>query len=693
MNVNAYASVLMGGAAALLCLSSAAAEAVDDAHSVIETVTVTGLKIADVDKGQTPLIETPQNIQFVSSALLIDTDTTRLDEALRNVAGVMGGGTYANWDYFRIRGFDASGYLYQDGLKLDSGVRLNTELFGIEQIEVVKGPASSLYGQGSPGGMINLASKRPGAENFLNLAASYGEYGGYSLSADGNRALSDTVGGRLAALWRHEGSFIDHADSDRLYLAPSLRWQIDEATSLIVLGSYQHDNLHVAFPLTALGTITPSAFGTYAADTYTGEPGRSNRANSNREQIGYEFARRLDEVFAVQSRLRYAWNGQSWDHMLYNSHLSADGRTLYRYPYSYADSWTDFSADESISAKFRTGPIAHTLVVGADHFVYRDRGVSRQIDYGDPASYMPLDLYDPVYGTAMTALVARAVSIERTDDTGLYLQEHAKWGAFGLTVGLRYDFTRFANSWNGDLAPHDNEAFVPRVGLTYDLTAGSTLFASYSESFLPQSGSTFEGRAVDPEAGVQWEAGIKSNLWDDRISFTASLFRLIRSHVATADPAHANFVIETGKVRSQGFEFDGRATPLPGWDIIATYAYIDAAVTADSVYPVGDHPQGAPQNSLGFWSKYAFPAGPLHGWSVNAGVYHYSSQTGDLPNTFRLPAYSLVNAGLAYDFGPAEIQLTVKNLLDETYYAGSYNALYVQPGTPRTVGVDLRLAL
>jgi iron complex outermembrane recepter protein len=685
--MNAFKSMLLVGMAVLTVPPSFAVDG--DGHGSVETVTVTGQAFTAAVKGQTPLIETPQNIQVLSADLLAAQDVDRLDEAMRNVAGVMGGGYYEAYDFFRIRGFDASSYIYLDGMRYDSYVRVNAELSDLEQIQIVKGPSSALYGQGGLGGLVNFVSKKPTDEAFLNLSASYGSYDSYALSADGNLPIASDLDARLLVLKRHSGSFVNHSrGNSRIFLAPSATWNIDADTALTLLASYQHNDLNMAMPLTAVGTITPSAYGTYSLKTYTGELGNWNQANNNRTQVGYQFDHRFNSVFSFSQRLRYALTDQRWNNVLYNSSLSSDGRYLSRYPYDYDDHSTVLTTDTSLAADFTTGPVKHTVLIGSDYFDARSHAHSRQIDYSDSDSYLVFDLYDQSYdATATPNYASESASFTRMHDLGFYVQDHLSYDAWTLTGSLRWDGVRASSG-----TPQTDVAFTPRLGLTYAVTPDNVLFASYSESFLPQSGSTFAGDTLKPEKGQQWETGVKSNLLDGKVNLTASLFYLTRNNVSTSDADHPNYYIQSGKQRSRGFEFDGRFALLDNWQTILTYAYTDAVVISDTTYPKGDELLNVPKNSVGLWTRYDF-AGDLDGLSLAGGVYHYSSQAGDLPNTFRLPAYTLVNTQIAYRYGPAELQFAVKNLFNARYYAGSYNDLYVQPGFPRSLNVDLKLAL
>ena len=672
----------MAGAGLAFGLALSAAQA-----ETVEKVTVTGQTLAQDVKGQTPLLETPQNIQILSSDLLAAQDVSRLDEALRNVAGVMGGGYYQSYDYFRVRGFDASGYIYLDGMRFDPYVVVNAEMSGLEELQVIKGPASALYGQGPLGGLVNFVSKRPTNKEFLNVSASYGSFDSYEFNLDGNMPVTDNFATRLVATWRQAGSFVDHSTgNNRIYVAPSATWTIDADTALTLLTSYQHDKMNMAMPLTALGTITPSAYGTYSLDTYTGNLGNDNKSWTNRTQLGYQFMHRFNDVFTLNHRLRYTINDQKWDNSLYNSSLVDTGTTLelYQYPYYYSSFGTTISTDTSVSADFHTGALRHQMLVGSDYSITHSHSHSAQIDYSDPNSYLVIDLFNPTYHKAMPSYATFSSSDEALHDLGVYVQDHISYGDWALTGSLRWDDAQ-STSYG---TTQTDVAFTPRLGLTYAVVPNTVLFVSYSESFLPQSGTLYSGEGLKPERGRQWETGVKASLLDGKIDMTASLYYLTRNNVSTSDPSHPYFYTQAGKQRSRGFEFDSRFQIIENWQAILTYAYTDAAVIEDNTYPVGNQLMNVPKNSVGIWTRYAFD-GVLTGFSANAGVYHYSSQAGDLPNTFRLPEYTLVNAGLAYDYSDATLQLSFKNLFNERYFSGSYNNIYVQPGASRSIEARL----
>jgi len=326
--------------------------------------------------------------------------------------------------------------------------------------------------------------------------------------------------------------------------------------------------------------------------------------------------------------------------------------------------------------------------VGSDYSISHSHSHSQQIDYSDPDAYMVFDLFHPSYHRPLPSYASFSASDEALNALGVYVQDHISYERWTLTGSLRWDDAH-STAYG---ASQTDVAFTPRLGLTYEVVPSAMLFASYSESFLPQSGTTYGGASLKPETGRQWETGFKSSLMDGTIDLTASLYYLTRNNVSTSDPSHPNSYTQSGKQRSRGFEFDSRFQLDDDWQAIFTYAYTDAAVIQDTNYPVGDQLLNVPKNSIGVWTRYALD-GVLNGLSVNAGAYHYSSEAGDLPNSFRLPAYTLVNAGLAYDYAAATLQLSFKNLFNERYFSGSYNNLYVQPGAPRSIEARLSYKL
>lgn len=647
-----------------------------------ETILITAPRTQAATKTEVDTLFTPQNVQLLSEELLVDQGAILLEDALRNVAGVMPGGYYNGWDYYRIRGFDADTATYQDGLLYGIGINTNAEVFGMERVEVLKGPSSSLYGQGSLGGLVNLVSKRPQEERDGKLTLAFGgdDYQQAGIDVTGTLSESHGLSARLVGLYRNDGSFADFADGlRRFYVAPSITWRTD-ATSLTWLNAFSDDRQEIAFPLPASGFVTPNPNGKVPRTRFVGDGEIPGVGKERRYQTGYLATHRLNETFSLRQNLRASWTESDWDRLLYPAYLDVDQRTLYRYPYFSNGDGKYVGVDTAVDASFATGSFGHVATLGTDVYRERDTWRSRQIDYSDPSSYLPLDLFDPQYGQALPPLFDQPAYVTDTEATGIYLQDQVDvLEGVTLTVGGRYDWVRS----NGEAS----KAFSPRVGLTYEIAPELVAYASYSRSFLPQDGLLSGGGAAKPERGTQWEIGAKSALWDGRVNATLSLYQLTRENVTTDDPFHVGFVVTTGEQRSRGVELDSQVQLGAGVELIAAYAYTDAEVTDDNVIAEGSWTRNAPKHGLSTWLKYTLRSGALEGAGFGIGVSHYTKQAGDLANRFFLPAYTLVDANLTYTRGPLQLQLNLDNLTDETYATGSYNDLYVLPGRPRRARV------
>jgi iron complex outermembrane receptor protein len=647
-----------------------------------ETIVVTGARTQTATKTEVDVLHTPQNVQVLSEELLVDQGAILLEDALRNVAGVMPGGYYNGWDYYRIRGFDADGSTYQDGLLYGIGINTNAEVFGMERVEVLKGPSSSLYGQGSLGGLVNLVSKRPEGERAGKLTLSFGgdHYQQAGLDVTGSLSEAHGISGRLVGLYRNDGSFVDFVDGvRRYYLAPSLTWR-REHTAITWLNAFTHDRQEIGFPLPASGFVTPNPNGRVPRDRFVGDGENPGVGKEWRFQTGYLASHQFTDWLSLRQNLRASWNESDWDRLFYPAYLDADQRTLYRYPYFSNGDGKYVGVDTALDARFATGPLDHAVTFGLDVYRARDTWRSRQIDYSDPASYLPLDLFEPQYGQALPPLLEQPAYVSDTETTGVYLQDQVDLlDGLMVTVGGRYDWVRS----NGE----NSEAFSPRVGVSYQVLESLVAYASYSRSFLPQSGQLSSGEAAKPERGTQWEIGAKSALRGGRADVTLSLYQLTREDVATEDPFNPGFVVTAGEQRSRGVELDLQVQLTGGLDLIAAYAYTDAEVTEDNVLAEGLWTKNAPKHGFSSWLKYTLRAGMLEGLGLGLGVSHYSEQAGDLENTFFLPAYTLLDANLTYTRGPLQLQLNLDNLTDEKYATGSYNDLYVLPGRPRRTRV------
>lgn len=642
-------------------------------------------------KGDSPVLEIPQNIQILSSALLEDMGAVLLEDGLRNVAGVMPGGYYNGWDYYRIRGF-ASDATYLDGLRLDNFTGLNVELATLERVEVIKGPASTLYGD-LFSGMVNLVSKRPKPETSLDVGLSTGSYGFQEATLDFGGSLNKdrTVYARMISVYRHDDTYIDLSKGlTRYYFAPSLTWEISPTTMLTLLGTANRDINDLAGTLPAYGTVLPNPNGKIPLDRYIGDALNPEPRVDESRTLGYQFTHEINSSLSFRQNARAAWRScNTKEAKLSSWFLDADQRTLYRYATKGGCDWNIYTVDTGLNANFSAGATEHHMTFGIDYTRTTYDSRLAFSDFGNLTGIPPLDLFDPVYSPIPEVTFSPVTPyIASTRSVGAYVNDRIKLAdPLTLTIGGRFERSRGGDNYS----PHESgSVFVPNAGVSYELVPGLVAYANYSESFSPQYYIRLAGnRFPDPLRGKSEEIGIKTALFDDRVNATVALFNLKRENVAMSDPSNPGFYILSGNERSRGLEVDSQVVLAPGWEMLASLTYIDGEVTASENVPVGSPLINAPKRAASLWTKYTIRHGALSGVAFSIGGSTYSDQSGDAAHTFDLPAYTLVNANVAYKRNNFRAQINLNNLLDEKYYAGSYDANYVLPGRPRSVLLSL----
>ena len=640
-------------------------------------------------KTRTLLLETPQAVSVVTRKLIEDEGVQDLEGALRNVAGVSVGGYYNEWDYYRIRGFDASNTnTYLDGLLADGAPY--EEIWGLERIEVIKGPASTLFGQGPLGGFVNLVSKRPRPDFFGEVQFTAGSFDYYQGAFDVNVPLNKnrTIYARLNALFRSAGSFVDFAESKRVFVAPAFTWEIGPATSLTLLTSYRDDWMNFAFPLPARGTVLPNPNGEIPISRYIGNPAHPNDEWERIIRVGYEFDHRFNESIGLIQNFRYFWLDWTSNNLSYPQSLSEDGRFLTLQGYRATGNYYGWRIDTASDFAFGTGPFDHLVLLGVDY-----RSTTQEFTSQD-ANTIELDVFTPNYDALPPYVYGPKMSSKETyGDLGIYLQDQVKLlKNVTLTAGIRYDYSYFdiplAFGTDESGGYFSEYAFSPRVGITYEFFPGAAAYFNWSRSFNPQWFSTdVAGKPVAPETGENFEVGLKWSLFNNRLVGLMSLYQLTRNNVATPDLATPDPFdsIVTGQQRARGFELELAANPIPGFEIVLAYTFIDAEVTQDNTIPIGTPLQGVPANSFSAWVKYTIQEGPLQGLGLGLGGVYYSSQSGDIDNTFDLPAYGVMDTAIYYKRGRYRAQVNFNNVLDSRYFVGSYDEVYVLPGAPFNV--------
>ncbi|MEM7714755.1 MAG: TonB-dependent siderophore receptor [Cyanobacteria bacterium P01_A01_bin.68] len=639
----------------------------------------------------TPIRDIPQSIQVVPRQVLKDQQVTRLDEALNNVSGVTLGGTNSNASIqFNIRGFNDSPIL-RDGFRQFGGFQGLPETTDLERVEVLKGPASILYGEVQPGGVINLVSKKPLSEPFYSAELQIGnrEFFQPKIDISGPLTTDGDLLYRLNASYQRSESFRDYdQEFKRVFVSPVVSWKIDENTDIDFKLQYSDYDAPLDLGLVAIGNQVADVPFT----RIIGEP--DDIVNSELFTIGYDLEHRFNENWKIRNAFRYIdRNSRNIGLIAFN--VDDDTGDVTRFLGGQNIDVKNYSLQTNVVGEFATGSIEHKLLFGVD--LNRSEDIERtRFDFSAPQT---LNIFNPVYGLVPEIdpddiPLARNNDIQ-TDRLGIYLQDQiALSNQLKLLAGLRYDTIR-QKTINGvtDFNPDSSEtvqnddAFTPRVGIVYQPTPEISLYGSYSQSFTPNTVTTVDGDSLKPERGEGFEVGVKADLIKDRLTTTLSYFNITKQNVATPDPNDPLSSIATGKQRSQGIELDVTGNISPGWNVIASYAYIDAEVTEDNTIPVGNRLFNAPRHSASLWTTYEIQKGNLQGLGFGLGFNYVGEREGDLQNSFQLDSYFLTNAAIFYRRKNYRFALNFKNLFDIDYTESAVNRRTsdITVGNPFTV--------
>ncbi|MEH2071693.1 MAG: TonB-dependent siderophore receptor [Nostoc sp.] len=647
-----------------------------------------GYRVPNISVGtrtDTPLRDIPQSIQVVPQEVLRDQNVTNINEALRNVSGVTVNSppeTLLEFG-FTIRGFETTGR--SGGSFLRNGLReggdILQEIPNIERIEVLKGPASVLYGNGSPGGTINLVTKQPLRDPFYAIDATIGNYDFYQGAIDLSGPLNDskTVLYRLNAAYQDRKSFIDFFEKSNFSIAPVVSFALGERTRLILESEYVNASSVVYPGLPAVGTVLPNPNGRIPRNRFTGEP--DGVLDTSIVRVGYRLEHQFSDNWSLQNafraRIQRARPGNEF--YLVTDSLDFDNRTFNRNAIINTVDYDDYDLAINLTGKFSTGSIDHQLVFGVD--------LSRSfLGYEQFRAPAPIDLFNPVYRRPIAEPFTFAFDGDQlTDALGIYIQDRVTLAPnLKLLLGGRFDLFEQSNRFLSDTTSQSGDGFSPRVGIVYQPIEPISLYASYSRSFFPNSGTAFDGSVFQPERGTQYEVGVKADL-NDRLSATLAFYHLTRSNILTEDPVNFGFSIQTGEQRSRGIEFSIGGEIQPGWNIIAGYAYTDAQITEDNTLPVGNLLANVPENAFNLWTSYEIQRGSLQGFGLGVGFFFVGERQGDLDNSFQLPSYLRTDASIFYKRDRLRAAINVRNLFNVDYFEAGGFGRQVFPGAPFTV--------
>ncbi|BAP78379.1 TonB-dependent siderophore receptor [Pseudomonas sp. MT-1] len=651
---------------------------------------------ASATRTDTPIHEIPQSISVVPGQVVEDIGATRLEDALDYAGGVERGNNFGGQGLteFLVRGFSSQEF-YRNGFAINRGYPNMPDAATIERIEVLRGPASMLYGRGDPGGTFNIVSKQPQAKQRTVLGTQFNTEGLRRGTLDTTGALDEQAEFtyRLNLVAEGADSFRDHVESERYNVAPVLRWDLSDATAIILEGDYLH-NRH---PLDRGVTRYAGQQGQLPRDRFLGEESAGKFTNENAmTQLRIEHL--LDDQWTLRGGVQYL-DGSLEGGAVENNGLAADGRTVGRNYSERRLEWNDTAIQANLEGRFSALGFMHTLLTGIE---YDDFNYNSRIDRSaGGVNAFPIDIYEPVYGQPLPpTLGPNYWDDEDLKSYAFYMQDQVELtDRFTLQLGARLE--RFEQNYTNKLAAarswdQAHNAVSPRIGAIYDLTEALAVYANASRSFKPNRSADRSGQAFDPEEGTAYETGIKYELPEHNLSVTAALFHITKENVLTADPVDSNFQVAAGEVRSRGFDLSVAGNITPQWRVIGGYAYVDAEVTESNsaAMPVGSRLANVPEHSFNLLDTYEFDNGALDGLGLGVGVKYVSSRKGSTSNTaYDMGAYTVVDLLAYYPLTDRiRLNLNLDNVFDEEYEERAWN-IWAYPGSPRTLqaGVSIEL--
>ncbi|WP_460144324.1 TonB-dependent siderophore receptor [Pseudomonas sp. S2_A02] len=652
-------------------------------------------------KTDTALVEAPRSISVATRQQMEDRGVQNLDEAVRYMPGIVassyGSDTRADW--LRVRGFEPTQFL--DGLPLPKGVYANPkqETWNLDRLALLRGPASSVYGQTPPGGLLDMVSRRPSAESSNEIQLQYGSDNHRQISFASTGKIDDE--GRfiygLSGVLRDSGTQIDHVDNKRYNIAPSLTWNIDEDTKFTLLTQFTRDDTGITSQfLPVQGTKIHSPLGDISHHKNLGDPDWEFYDRTY-YALGYAFEHRLNDVWQFKQNLRYT-----------KSDLSFQTLTPGAYPYTQVDAEgnvgrsstsvdediSQFAVDNNFQGDFATGDIRHTLLIGLDH---QRTNTNYTSIFGDG---LTTNVNNPIYGQPIVR-PSRSTAFydydQKTYQTGLYVQDQMALDQWRLTLGGREDWihtgTKFFNKGDATNTERDKK-FSGNAAISYVFDSGFVPYLSYAESFQPTSKATASPtESFKPTEGKQWELGIKYQPPGSNTLLTAAVYDLTQKNVSvtTTNSDNVSITSQTGEVKVKGLELEAVSDVTDNLKVIAAYTLAKSEVQKGDFK--GNRLQLMPNQQASLWADYTWHNGVLDGFGIGAGARYTGNTYGDQGNTWlgKADAYTVFDAAVHYDLGRldnslkgASLALNATNLFDKDYIS-TCDGFYCYYGDQRSV--------
>ncbi|WP_224993185.1 TonB-dependent siderophore receptor [Acinetobacter pittii] len=674
-----------GSSTTLATIKIKAQQAADQAYKVDSSSSATRSEVA--------LKDTPQSVSVVTQKVIEDIGATRLIEALDLAGGVTRANNFGGQGLtgFNLRGF-TSGEFYRNGFPINRGYPNAPDSNTIERVDVLRGPSSSLYGRGDPGGTFNLISKTPKSEQQTTLGAQLSSEGLYRTTIDttGTIPNAENIGYRLNVIAEGGDSYRDHVESKRYGIAPVIQWQASDATKV----TFEADILRNQHPLDRGHTryAGQKSFNS-SPETYLWETGKyNNRLYNDNDMTQLRVEHDLGNDWKLNAGVQYL-HGKLYGYAVEANGIQADGETLDR-NYNYRElKWQDTDAQINLTGNFQLLGLAHTLVTGLE---YENYDYKSYIIRSDPKSNnYSINIYDPVLGQPLPELKNITThDRENLKTTAVFAQDQIDLNErLSALLGLRFEHYEHdyknllpnTTNWN---TGHD--AFIPRLGLVFKARDNLSIYSNAAKSFKPNTGASRNGEGFDPEEGMAYELGFKWQALDNMLSVDSAIFYAKKENVLTLDPVDSAYKVAAGEVRSQGIELNIAGQITPAWKIIGGYAYTDAEVSKDNTLKKGTALANIPKNSFNLLNIYEFQDGPLQGLGLGINQKYIDKRAGQTANsTYTMKSYAVTDLVSYYQATPKlRLNLDLKNIFDKVYDESAFN-LYAYPGEPRTVQLGM----
>ena len=646
-------------------------------------------------KTDTPIRDIPASIQVIPQQVLKDQQITRVREAVSNVSGITpgpGGSQTTYGESFILRGFadSSDSSTFVDGFNRNNVLSRSLDVANIEQLEVLKGPASVLYGQGDPGGILNIVTKQPLSTPYYAVEGTIGNFDFYrpTLDLSGPLNTDKTIRYRLNVAYENSGSFVDFVKTKQAFIAPVISFDLGKNTTLVLEAEYLNTSKVEYLGIPAVGSLFANPVGRVPRSRFIDDP------DLKLERDFVAFGYRLQHKFSDNWSIRNAFRAELEDYdEAFDFSLGLrtdDNQTVDRGARFDQAKSRNFNIQTDVIGKVQTGTVKHDLLFGLE--LGRTNYIRKT--FSPTPAFPSINLFNPNYDRPSIQFDTKTSDTENPQNLiGVYAQDLISIGdKLKILLGGRFDFVEasYEDTVRGFSNDQEDTAFSPRIGIVYQPIQPVSLYASYSRSFLPSRPFSInaDNTPFEPTKGESFEVGVKSDFFDGRLSATLAAYQITKQNIVVDDPDPANqgFSLQVGEQRSRGIELDIGGEILPGWKIIASYAYIDPEITEDTRPEYkGNEPSNVARNSASLWTTYEIQTGNYKGLGFGGGLFFVGDRQGDLENTFTLPSYVRTDAAIYYRRDNWRVGLNIKNLFDVYYFESADSIDSVYPAAPFTV--------